>query len=375
MEEIKNGRSAGIDIIKAMAVLFVICVHFSRNTNYYNTPIADANMFVQSCLRWLFFAGVPLFLMCTGYLNYKKTISRSYYLKIFRVVIPYVLISILCLIIKKPAGDAPVGFQHAVFSIFNFTADSYSWYVNMYIGLFLLAPLLNVALNTLDRKKLRVLLGTLIFVIALPANFNPLFKNIHKISYLYFPDWWQGFYPILYYFIGAYIAKYKIEVRKSICFAVVTILMILQTGMQMLLNQYQFNNWAMSDYSSLCVMAESLALFLLFYSSNVKSLFLGKTVKCISILTLEIYLFSNITDSYIYPYFISHFFGPANPMTQEKIFKYYFVLIVPLSFLSSLLMSLCFHKLYGFCAKGLKALIQRSKLKNLLQKETDTPDH
>lgn len=54
MEETKNGRSAGIDIIKAMAVLFVLCVHFSLNTNYYNTPIADANMFVQSCLSGFF---------------------------------------------------------------------------------------------------------------------------------------------------------------------------------------------------------------------------------------------------------------------------------------------------------------------------------
>lgn len=375
MEETKNGRSAGIDIIKAMAVLFVLCVHFSLNTNYYNTPIADANMFVQSCLRWLFLVGVPLFLMCMGYLNYKNTISRSYYLKILRVVIPYVLISILCLIIKKPAGDATGGFHHAVFSIFNFTADSYSWYVNMYIGLFMLAPLLNVALNTLDQKKLSVLLGSLIFVIALPATFNPLFNNIHKISYLYFPDWWQGIYPILYYFIGAYIAKYKIEIRKSICFAVVAILILLQTGLQMLLNLYRFNNWAMTDYSSLFVIAESLALFLLLYSSNVKSPFLEKTVKCISILTLEIYLFSNITDSYIYPYVFSHFFGPANPMTQEKIFKYYFLLIVPLSFLSSLLMSLIFHKLYGFCEKVFKALIQRSKLKNLFQRETDAPGH
>jgi Uncharacterized protein conserved in bacteria len=372
MEKIKNDRSAGIDIIKSMAVLFVLCVHFSLNTNYYNTPITNANMFVQSCLRWLFFAGVPLFLMCTGYLNYKKTISRSYYLKIFRVVIPYVLISILCLIIKKPNGDAPVVFQRAVFSIFNFTANSYSWYVNMYIGLYLLAPLLNASLNTLDRKKLCVLLGTLIFVIALPPNFNPLFNNIHKISYLYFPDWWQGFYPIIYYFIGAYIAKYKIEVKKAICFAVVAILILLQTGLQMLLNQYRFNNWAMSDYNSLFVIVESLALFLLLYSANVKKPILGKTVKCISMLTLEIYLFSNITDYYIYPYFISRFFGPANPMTQEKIFKYYFLLIVPLSFLCSFLMSLSYHKLYGFCEKGFKALKKQKKKKNLPQADKCT---
>jgi surface polysaccharide O-acyltransferase-like enzyme len=307
--------------------------------------------------------------MCTGYLNYKKTISRSYYLKIFRVLIPYVLISILCLIIKKPAG-----FQPAVFSIFNFTADTYSWYVNMYIGLFLMAPLLNVVFNALDRKKLHALLGTLIFVIALPATFNPLFFNIPKISYLYFPNWWQGFYPILYYFIGAYIGKYQIEIRKSICVAVVASLVCLQTGLQMLLNRYQFNNWFMSDYSSLFVVAESLALFLLFYSANVKSLLVRTVVKYISMLSLEIYLFSKITDTHLYSYFSSHFYGPEHPMPQEMIFKYYFLIIVPLSFLSSTILSLSFHALYRLCGNGFKTLIRQIRQRNLRQHETNTND-
>ncbi|MPM69325.1 hypothetical protein SDC9_116270 [bioreactor metagenome] len=60
MEGIKSGRSVGIDIIKSMAAIFVLCVHFSLNTKYYQTPIINTNMFIQSCLRWLFFAGVPL---------------------------------------------------------------------------------------------------------------------------------------------------------------------------------------------------------------------------------------------------------------------------------------------------------------------------
>lgn len=375
MEGIKSSRSVGIDMIKATAALFVLCVHFSLNTNYYSTPIADANMFVQSCLRWLFFAGVPLFIMCTGYLNYKKQISRSYYLKIFRVLIPYVLISILCLMIKKPDGTVPVGFKHAVFSIFNFTADSYSWYVNMYIGLFLLAPMLNFVINALDRKKFHALLSTLFLVIALPATFNPMFINIHRISYLYFPDWWQGFYPVLYYFIGAYIAKYRIKIRKSICAAIVVILICLQTGLQILLSRHQFNNLLMSDYSSLFVIAESIGLFLLLYLSDVKNLFYKSMVKCISKLTLEIYLFSNITDSYIYPYFSKHFYGPKHLMPQEMIFKRYFLIIIPLTFLSSLVLSIVFHALYGFCGKILKALVQKVRLVKLLQRETDTSSH
>ena len=354
MEEIKSGRSAGIDMTKATAVLFVLCVHFSLNTKYYKTPIADANMFVQSCFRWLFFVGVPLFIICTGFLNYKKTISRSYYLKIFRVLIPYALISILCLLKNQPDS-----FQSALFSIFNFTADSYSWYVNMYIGLFLVAPFLNIIVSAMDRQKFRLLLGTLLFIIALPAAMNPLLQNIPKLSYLYFPNWWQGIYPILYYFLGAYLAKFRLEIPKSICAAAILLLVCLQTGLQMLLNRYQFNNWYLSDYSSLFVVAESLALFLLIYSIDVKNLLVKTAAKYISMLSLEIYLFSKITDTYLYSYFSSRFYGPAHPMPQEMIFKRFFLIIVPLSFLSSLVLSLVFHVLYELGGKGLKSLMQK----------------
>lgn len=359
MEETKQDRSVGIDLIKTMAVLFVPCVHFFLNTDYYSTPIANTNMFIQACLRWLFLMAVPLFILCTGYLNYQKTISRSYYLKIFRVIIPYVLISIICLIYRKATGSESLDFQHALFSIFDFSANHYSWYVKMYIGLYLIAPLLNIAVNTLDRKALRIQLIALIIVIALPATLNTLFNSIPKIAYIYFPDWWQKIYPVLYYFIGAYIAKYQVKIKKSYCIILVLIMICLQPCLQIFINRNQVNNWLFSSYSSLFVIAESTGLFLLFYSTNVKNRLIKHTLKWISMLTLEIYLFSDITDSYIYPYFKSHFFGAESPISQEMIFNNYFLMIVPLTFLSSLLMALIFHMFYALCRNGIKFLINK----------------
>ena len=89
-------------------------------------------------------------------------------------------------------------------------------------------------------------------------------------------------------------------------------------------------------------------------------------------LTLEIYLFSNIADSYIYPYFSNNFYGPEHQMPQQIIFKNYFLIIISLTFLSSLILSIGFHVLYVFCGKGLKALIQKTGLKNLFQCKMET---
>lgn len=363
MEEIKKSRSAGIDIIKTIAVLFVLCVHFSFNTYYYDTPVSNANMFVQSCLRWLFYMSVPLFLMCTGYLNYKKTFSRSYCLKIFRIVIPYVLISIICLLVKIYVKGTPITLQNAIHSIFYFSANSYSWYVNMYIGLFLMAPIFNIAINTMDRKKAFRFLLILIFVISLPATFNPIFENIPNLAYIGFPDWWSDFFPIVYYFIGAYISKYQVRIKKPVCIAVVLVIICAQTALQILMGRYECTAWLMTNCSSLFVITGSLFVFLLLYSVDLKFRLVKFVFKWISTLTLEIYLFSNISDSLIYSYFADHVWGTPPSITQEAIFKKYFFIIVPISFLSSLVMAVIFNAVYRLCGAGVGALTKKIKSK------------
>lgn len=66
-------RYIGIDIIKTIAVLFVICVHFFMNTGYYKQALTPGeNLFAQTFLRWLFYICVPLFVITTGYLQLKK---------------------------------------------------------------------------------------------------------------------------------------------------------------------------------------------------------------------------------------------------------------------------------------------------------------
>ena len=67
-----ESRNSGIDIVKSIAIIFVICVHFFLNTKFYETNILGSNMFLQVIIRWLTFICVPLFLITTGFLQAKK---------------------------------------------------------------------------------------------------------------------------------------------------------------------------------------------------------------------------------------------------------------------------------------------------------------
>ena len=92
----------------------------------------------------------------------------------------------------------------------------------MYLGLFLLTPFLNLIFNNLkSQKDAKILLLVLFVMIGLcgivniynfestewwkcPSSDNDYFQII--------PKWWGSIYPIFYYFLGAYLRKYPLNI-------------------------------------------------------------------------------------------------------------------------------------------------------------------
>jgi surface polysaccharide O-acyltransferase-like enzyme len=343
-------RSSGIDLVKSLAVFFVVCVHFSLNTRYYETPVAGSNMLLQTVLRWLFVSCVPLFLLATGYLSGSKTALRGYYPKILRVLVPYLVISILCLIVNSFRYPGQISLKGAVFEIFSFKADPYAWYVNMYLGLFLLAPFLSRMLEALDKKAYHVLFAVLVVIVLLPATFNPIFSYREDFAFFYFPDFWASLYPLFYFAAGAYIRRFRPAVKPRRCLLAVAVLIALQTAVLILARPYLVNNWLLTAYGSVFIAAESVALFLLLYRIDIKSAVVRRILSLVSSVTLEIYLFSYLADSTLYPLF----YRLSGEVTQQAFFLKFFALIVPLVFLSSLVPALLLHGLYAAIERAVK---------------------
>ena len=74
----KKDRNINLDIIRCVAVLTVICVHFFLHNGYYNIPVLGKKMYIATIMRTAFMVCVPLFLLLTGYLMNKKTLSKKY---------------------------------------------------------------------------------------------------------------------------------------------------------------------------------------------------------------------------------------------------------------------------------------------------------
>jgi surface polysaccharide O-acyltransferase-like enzyme len=303
-------RFNGIDIIKTFAAFFVISVHFFLNTNYYNTElILSKNLFFQTSLRWVFLICVPLFLISTGYLQSNKKPNKTYYKGLINILVIYLIYSILAIVIRSHffnENQSPIKWAH---DIIKFYANPYSWYINMFFGLYLLVPFLNILFKHLDSKRDgKLLILSLIILCGLPSFFNYMPLTWNGNSIFYFPDWWMILYPIAYYFIGCYIREYSPRINKLLGILLFSIVIIIEVTLTFYFSRGgNFVN-AIGEYGSLSVILSSTLFFLIFYDINIKSKGISAALRIISGITLDIYLCSYCVDRFVYHYIMTRIY-------------------------------------------------------------------
>ena len=217
-------RNSALDITRIFAMFSVISVHFFLNNGFYSEPMLGKRMLVMTIMRTGFMVCVPLFITLTGYLMSRKTWSRGYYRGVTKTLGIYVLASIACILYKILVVGSEIPFDRAFFSVLNYSGANYAWYIEMYIGLFLLAPFLNAMYNGLpDKKAKTALLLTLIGLTSLPSIVNIF--NFYEVGWWRFPiisteyqqflpDWWTMLYPVTYYILGAYLREFPVKMKK-----------------------------------------------------------------------------------------------------------------------------------------------------------------
>ena len=323
----KRSRSFGLDVIRTFAVLFVLCTHFFLNTEFYKVPFTGGSMLIQAFLRWMFIICVPLFLMLTGYLQVKKEAGSNYYENLTSILGIYVLYSVLAILMRVLYFKEQESLIVWISDTIGFRANGYSWYINMYIGLYLLIPFLNIIFNNLkNQREHRRLLFTMIFLTALPGFFNniPGYINIFR-----FPDWWMMLYPITYYFLGAYIREYRTKINKTLAGILLISIVLIETCITAFYSKGRNFYNAVGDYGSILILIQTVLFFLLFYDIETGKKHIKSIFSVISIISLDIYLCSYISDRVVYDYVMNKIF-----ISQQQII-YYFIPIIVTTFIMS----------------------------------------
>lgn len=287
-------RNYGIDIIKIIAVILVLTVHFFLNTHYYSFGQGDGlGIKVQSIIRNFCMMCVPLFIIATGFLNKKTEYNKSFFKGLINILIVWFFYSLIEYFVLNLVDGKFINFNFIdlLNSITSFEACFYSWYIEMYIGLYLLSPIINNAYNSFDKKN-----RFRIFIIAITITILPQFINSVFNGIVHMPNWWAPIYPLAYYLCGKYIYDIKPKIKKK------NLIILFILGQ---IFNFSYNYISGIDYDTLPIFINSTLLFLIFYDIDIKNQKLQKIIAYTSNISLDIYLASSVIDKLLYPIFNS----------------------------------------------------------------------
>lgn len=324
---IVKGRNLNLDLIRCVALLMVPIMHALDHTGLYDQQLYGvANQFMIA-VKTLFTSCIPLYVMLSGYLCNRKTLSARYYLGLIRILGVYLICGVACLVFEQCSGIAHRSLTEMISALVNFSCSDYAWYIMMYFGLFLMIPFLNMAYHGLvtQRQKL-VLVATFIALSVLPSLLN-LYFQLYSL-------WWTRLYPLCYYFTGAYLSEYmpkgkpgRLAAALSVFLAAYSVFFYFHSDANgaALIGIYQ---------DTFPVYILSVLLFVILFCLPLGSVPgpVAALLRKVSDLTLPAYLLTWITDSLIYPRLMAAV--PAGPARYP-----WLLLTVPVSLIGALLMA------------------------------------
>lgn len=308
----KDERKASLDLVRTCAIFFVVLHHSTSLCGALSAEVCTGIWSLELYLRHLSFSCVPLFIMLSGYLQAKKRLSFSYFKGIIPLFLSYTVISLVSLA-AKAYNDVGITLTptYIICEILNFTANDYAWYFEMYIGLFLLIPFLNIMYSSIKTRRSKLaLIGVLIFLTLLPSSlksFSPAYSPLGGAVLDFVPDFFSNMYPLTYYFIGSYFAEYApFKGESRLLRALLALACPLIPFALCFVFSYTRAGYAwymMNGFNNITTALTALAVFSLLYDLEPRLKMTRGTLKLISECTFEAYLFSFIFDSFYYSRF------------------------------------------------------------------------
>jgi len=280
MFKIRNKRETGFEILRILAMFFIICHHIIYHGNGLSNCQELALPWIN-LIRSLFITSVNIFILISAYFMVKSKLNIKKLVYLFLQVLFY---SVLAYLIYSLFIVKRFNFKEFIGCLFPIVNNKY-WFFTAYFILMLLSPFLNKILNNTSKKELYGL-SILLFVLSYLYMKQPI-GNVFNLSSGY-SVWW---FICLYIFAGT-LRLYPINVKKNCAL----ILYLTSTFLLWMFSFLPTNNYWFNlihnplNYTSPLVVIASVSLVLLFKDLNIKNTYIHNSLCYISSLTFGIYL-------------------------------------------------------------------------------------
>ena len=315
-------RESNIELLRILAILFIICFHYAYKSGYVLETL-NINSIIIKSFWFLGELGVSLFVLITGYFQIKDKFSLKKLIKLILEVNFYYLLSIILEYIIEnimTIEHAKVTLPQFYFStLFPVIAGEY-WFATSYILIYIFSPFLNKFIKSMSKNEYKKLLILLIVIWSIIPTIFGFYRNSTESLLFYNRLIWMG----ILYFLGAYIRLYSIKILEKRKNAIIFSIVACSTLILGIILIYKYQNFFTTEIAyfwtpnSIPILMLSISIFSIFLKLRVKN---NKIINLFASTTFGIYMLHD---------------GPLANILWKNIFKtlqclnspYYFIYII-----------------------------------------------
>ena len=285
-------RNYGIDFLRMLSMFMVVILHTLGHGGILTRLVPDTTSYQAAWfLEIAAYCAVDCYALISGYVGYRSKFKLSRLAVLWLQIVFYTLGLTLFFALTHPEYITTQTWLNACFPIMN----TQYWYLTSYFGMSVLIPVLNLAVQQLERTYLRFLLITFfLFFITIPTFMQ---RDMFSVN--------GGFSVIwlcMLYLIGGYLKKYRIKLSKKIC-------LLLYAGTILLTWYYKMQDIPfLIDYASPTIFLAAVSLLLIFANTTIKHTTTKKIISLLAPAALSVYIIH--VNPLIWNYYIIDFAAP-----------------------------------------------------------------
>lgn len=281
-----KNKNVNIEAIRIISMMMVIVHHYFRHGGGTVWPEFGSKEYI---IYWgidgFVFVCTNMFVLISGYCLVSVGFKLSRIVKLWIEVVTYsVLGTVICSIFGVEISQKQI-----LMSFIPLTTEAY-WFATAYVVLLCVSPLLNAAINVMNREQHKCIIVILLIVFSIMPTFLVWERDLLTTGMDY--QWF-----VVLYVIAAYIRKYGLPLNNYKA-AFGYIICSLVTGLARvplgIVSNKLMGSYVLSGlffrYNSVTVTAASVFLFHLLLNIRIKNLSLKKLISRIAPFTFAVYL-------------------------------------------------------------------------------------
>ena len=341
-------REPGLDLLRCFATFLVVMAHAFTTNGYTLRAQVGAAMWIAGSFQLMGRCSVGIFLMLSGYLQSRKTDWRACYRTLPSVLVGYLLVAFISIPIRHFVFGDVQSLSTWMQRLFGYTGAYYGWYVEMYVGLTLLTPFINLSLKQLSTKGLLGFSAVLLFLSALPG----------LTPWVVVPSFWKFLYPVSFYVLGAIFRRVQPKINPLLGFAAAFTSAFLMGAVTVLSTDGTFSDAMTWSFGDLGMVIVSVGLFVGMYRLKFPN-GLGKFLAFAATGSYGAYLLSHLLDAQFYKFVM--------PWRREGRFLLIFLCVTVPIYIASMGMGIGLDRVTGLLLKLGEKMIR--PVKNALRKK------